>query len=244
MYICKTIVGAGKRIQLFAASPGDGLEEIKEISSSAFSPGSTGDFIGDRGGRNSLNNPTPQGASSRTIYGGSLNKTPQDRSINRTPQGFGSGNRISPHNSNNKQAADSYRTRQRFSLGEFITPETESPSTRVSGLSAGRNSPSPLPGNRRSGGKKKGSFQGFRESVSPAPIFSLNSVNDFPPPTSKDTRPDGHTLKYVVLKERHYINYLRAYTSCIDKYANITFDSTCMRYITPRCENVIFSYIK
>lgn len=161
-----------KRVQLFGSSPGDVLEDVQDASVSVFSPNVSVDSPGPW---KTLNTPSSAERSGR----GKGQRTPANRG--HTPH----DQRQSPHCGSN-------RTKQRFSLGEFIvSPDVDinQNSKKNSPYSGGRrdqsfdNSPSPLPtSGRRSGGKKRHpGNKADQTKLSPAPVFSLNSVSDFPP---------------------------------------------------------------
>ncbi|XP_033735346.1 codanin-1-like isoform X2 [Pecten maximus] len=165
----------GKRIQLFGSSPGDGLEDIRDTSASVFSPNVSIDSPGIWKNTPSSTERSGRGRGHRTPGSRDQRQSPHcgSRQLNATPDGHGQ------------------RAKQRFSLGEFIvSPDVDinQNSKKNSPYSAGRkdhsfdNSPSPLPvsSGKRSSGKKRHSAN-RTDITKPAPVFSLNSVNDFPP---------------------------------------------------------------
>lgn len=148
----------GKRVQLFGASPGDGLEDITSTSASVFSPNASFDSPSYLGSNKQNLDSKPKGRSS---FGGSSNR-----------------NQHSKYQNDNK-------SKKKFSLGEFISPEVtkkkNSPYSSGNKNKLTDNSPSPAI-TQRSGGRRKHSLDPNElRQKSPAPIFSLNSVSDFPP---------------------------------------------------------------
>ncbi|XP_076098062.1 codanin-1-like [Mytilus galloprovincialis] len=151
---------SGKRVQLFGASPGDGLEDIKSSSASVFSPNVSFDSPSYLGSNKHSSDVKQKGRSS---LGGSSSKN--------------------VHNA--KYQSDAHKSKQKFSLGEFISPEvTKKKNSPYSSSSKNRsidNSPSPAI-TQRSGGRRKHSLDpNDLHQKSPAPVFSLASVSDFPP---------------------------------------------------------------
>lgn len=146
---------SGKRVQLFGASPGDGLEDIKCTSASVFSPNASFDSPSYIGG-----NRQDGKAKGRSSLGGNSNKNQHGKHLND-------------------------KSKHRLSLGEFISPEiTKKKNSPYSGGNRNKltdGSPSPAI-TQKSGGRRKQSFDPNElRQKSPAPIFSLNSVSDFPP---------------------------------------------------------------
>ncbi|OWF46147.1 codanin-1-like isoform X2 [Mizuhopecten yessoensis] len=167
----------GKRVQLFGSSPGDGLEDIRDTSSSVFSPNVS---IDSPGVWKNLNTPSSAERSGR----GRGHRTPGSRDQRQSPH-------CGSRQSNATPDSHGHRAKQRFSLGEFIvSPDVDinQNSKKNSPYSGGRkdhsfdNSPSPLPvnGGKRSSGKKRHPAN-RTDLTKPAPVFSLNSVSDFPP---------------------------------------------------------------
>ncbi|XP_069118288.1 codanin-1-like [Argopecten irradians] len=167
----------GKRVQLFGSSPGDGLEDIRDTSASVFSPNVSIDSPGVYKNTPSSAERSGRGKGHRTPGSRDQHRSPHcgSRQLNATPDSHGQ------------------RAKQRFSLGEFIvSPDADinQNTKKNSPYSTGRkdhsfdNSPSPLPvnGGKRSSGKKRHSAnKADLTKLSPAPVFSLNSINDFPP---------------------------------------------------------------
>ncbi|XP_062593812.1 uncharacterized protein LOC134255305, partial [Saccostrea cucullata] len=181
---------SSKRIQLFGASPGDGIDDIKPTSGSFFSPNTSVDVNPP-----TLNTPTNEDKKSTPKVHGSVERNQNfssavGNSVDRDHRSKGSRN-TTPH-SGSKNNQDG-RSRHRFSLGEFIiSPEvtcTTANKRKNSPYSSGRrndkpndNSPSPAPTNLKSGNKKRHSVEsGTRRSCSPAPVFSLGNADEFPP---------------------------------------------------------------
>ncbi|XP_062584326.1 codanin-1-like [Saccostrea cucullata] len=181
---------SSKRIQLFGASPGDGIDDIKPTSGSFFSPNTSVDVNPP-----TLNTPTNEDKKSTPKVHCSVERNRNfssavGNSVDRDHRSKGSRN-TTPH-SGSKNNQDG-RSRHRFSLGEFIiSPEvtcTTANKRKNSPYSSGRrndkpndNSPSPAPTNLKSGNKKRHSVEsGTQRSCSPAQVFSLGNADEFPP---------------------------------------------------------------
>lgn len=158
--VASTKPESGKRVQLFGSSPVDGLEDIKNTSVSVFSPNV------------SLDSPS--------CFGGG--RPASDKHKGRSSFG-GSTQRNSPQNVRNQN--DAQKSKQKLSLGEFISPEVtrkkNSPYSSNSRNISTDNSPSPAMNHRSGSRRKQSSDPNDMRQKSPAPIFSLTSVNDFPP---------------------------------------------------------------
>ena len=189
----KTRENGGKRQQLFGASPAGDGDDFRNLPTSVFSPNTSLDSPGNvqinhRGDRkgNFKNNYASQKFSPQC---GNQRYASQKNS----PQ---CGSQRSPY----PQVTPEQRSKQKFSLGEFMnTPDQSNNATgwkRKSPHSGNKKdftsdiSPS-LASNqgRKSGGKKRHSYSPLVQNITPnikeekvsAPIFSLTSSNDFPP---------------------------------------------------------------
>lgn len=172
-----------KRVQLFSASPGDILDDIKATSGSMFSPNTSVESPYLNNSRNSTN----------SSFNEKSGRYKGNKGCNNQKTTPGGSQRQSPQYGN-KPGHDHHRSKHKFSLGEFLTtPENYvSPNQRKknSPYSSGRrdapfeNSPSPSPSvTRRSGGKKRHSLPKYdpkNSSPTSGPVFSLSNASDFP----------------------------------------------------------------
>ncbi|XP_060596823.1 codanin-1-like isoform X2 [Ruditapes philippinarum] len=192
----KTRENGGKRQQLFGASPVGDVDDFRNLPTSVFSPNTSLDSPGNIQPNQKVDKNYGKG-NFKNSYA-SQKFSPQcgnQRYANQknSPQ---CGSQRSPYS----QVTPEQRSKQKFSLGEFMnTPDQSNNATgwkRKSPHSGNKKdfscdiSPSPATGQgRKSGGKKRHSFSPLVQNMTPniteekvsAPIFSLTSSNDFPP---------------------------------------------------------------
>ena len=183
-----------KRQQLFGSSPAGDVDDVKYLPTSVFTPNTSIDSPGYNS--YSKNDRQSQRGGSKSHYA-SQKFSPRCGSQNSS--------------SYNQQTPDNQRSKQKFSLGEFLyTPDQGGHGHKKrsphSGPAGGRrdyfSETSPTPGMpRRSGGRKKpstspspllqtsplvrtGSSRHEKENQAP-PVFCLASNNDFPPMDDK-----------------------------------------------------------
>lgn len=190
----KSSSSSSKRVQLFGASPGDGIDDIKPTSGSFFSPNTSTEFRtptlktpsnqdnGGKGDRKAGAVCVGESVKSQNFPAGrnSVEKDHKSR-----------GSKSNTPHSGSKSNQDG-RSRHRFSLGEFIvSPEVSNSSGKKknSPFSSGRknerctdNTPSPFATQVKSGHKKRHSVESdYRNFIQTAPVFSLGSTDEFPP---------------------------------------------------------------
>ena len=178
---------SSKRIQLFGASPCDGIDDIKPTTGSFFSPNTSVEIKTP-----SLKTPTNQdkvGKGDKKSTSLCNQQTPAGRNSAERDHKLKGGRGNTPH-SGSKGNQDG-RSKHRFSLGEFlVSPEvTSSTGKRKNSPFSGKknekindNSPSPILSNVKSGYKKRHSVETENPNCGqPAPVFSLGSTDEFPP---------------------------------------------------------------
>ncbi|XP_053394864.1 codanin-1-like [Mercenaria mercenaria] len=192
----KTKENGGKRQQLFGASPAGDVDELRNLPASVFSPNTSLDSPGNVQINQKGDRSYGKG-NFRSNYA-SQKFSPQCGSQRYTGQKCSPqcGSQRSPYS----QVTPEQRSKQKFSLGEFMnTPDQSNNANgwkRKSPHSSSKKdftfeiSPSPsLNQGRKSGGKKRHSYSPLVQNVTPnfkeenksAPVFSLTNANDFPP---------------------------------------------------------------
>ncbi|XP_048244553.1 codanin-1-like isoform X2 [Haliotis rufescens] len=178
----KRATSSAKRVQLFSDSPADCFRPDIDNVSPLFSPNSSVDS-----------------AHIHHRFGGSDRMSHNDYHRKRWD-----GDTPNRRRSSLSQTPEAQRTKQKLCLGEFLlTPESGNSRRRRSPYSSREASPSPTaqPPNRRAPGRKKGgsplirSNEDARERSSP--VFSLISMNDFPPVGGADEKREKSDTKSV-----------------------------------------------